>query len=63
MNEAVERQYIKQNPAANVKIARDASTKNIDVYTVEEIRELQRAVKGTDMELPVALLFDCVMRR
>lgn len=63
LNEAVERQYIKQNPAANVKIARDASTKNIDVYTVEEIRELQRAVKGTDMELPVALLFDCVMRR
>ncbi len=63
LNEAVGRQYIKQNPAANVKIARDASTKNIDVYTVEEIRELQRAVKGTDMELPVALLFDCVMRR
>ncbi len=63
LNEAVERQYIKQNPAANVKIARDASTKNIDVYTVEEIRELQRAVKGTDMKLPVALLFDCVMRR
>lgn len=63
LNEAVERQYIKQNPACRIKIAKDASTKELDVYTVEEIKELQKAVKGTDMELPVALLFDCVMRR
>ncbi len=30
---------------------------------MEEIKKLQQSVKGTDMELPVALLFDCVMRR
>lgn len=63
LNEAVERQYIKQNPACKIKIAKDTSTHKLDVYTVEEIQELQRAVKGTDMELPVALLFDCIMRR
>lgn len=63
LNEAVERQYIKSNPAHKIKIAKDPTTNKLDVYTIEEIRELQRAVKGTDMELPVALLFDCVMRR
>lgn len=63
LNEAVERQYIKQNPTHKIKIPKDATTNKLDVYTVEEIRELQKAVKGTDMELPVALLFDCVMRR
>lgn len=63
LNEAVERQYIKQNPAHKIKIAKDTSTHKPDVYTTEEIKELQRAVKGSDMELPVALLFDCVMRR
>lgn len=63
LNEAVERQYIKQNPACRIKIAKDTSTKKLDVYTVEEIHKLQEAVKNTDMELPVALLFDCIMRR
>lgn len=33
------------------------------MYTIEEIRALQKAVKNTDMELPVALPFDCLMRR
>lgn len=63
LNEAVEREYIKQNPTHKIKIAKDTTTNKLDVYTVEEIRALQKAVKGTDMELPVALLFDCVMRR
>ncbi|MCM1064354.1 MAG: tyrosine-type recombinase/integrase [Eubacterium sp.] len=63
LNEAVEREYIKQNPTHRIKIPKDTTTNKLDVYTVEEIRTLQKAVKGTDMELPVALLFDCVMRR
>lgn len=63
LNEAIERQYIQHNPTHKIKIPKDSSTNKIDVYTVDEIRELQRSVKGTDMELPVALLFDCVMRR
>lgn len=44
-------------------IGKDMVSNHVDVYTVEEIRELEKAVRGTDMELPVALLFDCVMRR
>lgn len=63
LNEAIERQYIQHNPTHKIKIPKDSSTNKIDVYTVDEIRELQSVVKGTDMELPVALLFDCVMRR
>ena len=63
LNEAVERQYIRQNPTHKLKIPKDPKTNKLDVYTIEEIRELQKSVKNTDMELPVALLFDCVMRR
>lgn len=63
LNEAVERQYIRQNPTHKLKIPKDQKTNKLDVYTIEEIRELQKSVKNTDMELPVALLFDCVMRR
>jgi integrase len=55
--------YIDENPAKKVKISKDINTEHIDVYTSEEIKKLQLAVKNTDMELPVALLFDCVMRR
>lgn len=63
LNEAVEREYIKQNPIHKIKIPKDSSTNKQEVYTIEEIRALQKAVKNTDMELPVALLFDCLMRR
>lgn len=63
LNEAVERQYIRQNHTHKLKIPKDPKTNKLDVYTVEEIRELQKSVKNTDMELPVALLFYCVMRR
>ena len=63
LNEAVERQYIRQNPTHRIKISKDITTNKLEVYTVEEVRALQKAVRGTDMELPVALLFDCVMRR
>ena len=58
LNVACELEYIKENPARKVKVGKDMVTEHVDVYTVEEIKELQKAVKGTDMELPVALLFD-----
>ncbi len=35
----------------------------VEVYTTMKSRKLKSVVKGTDMELSVALLFDCVMRR
>ena len=63
LNEAVERGYIKQNPIHKIKIPKDNTTNKQEVYTIEEIKKLQKAVKNTDMELPVALLFDCLMRR
>lgn len=63
LNSAVEDGLIKENPTRRIKIGKDIEPNHLDVYTVEEIRELQKAVKGTDMELPVALLFDCVLRR
>ena len=63
LNVAVELEYIKKNPTNHIKIGRDMEDKDFDVYTVEEIKKLKQAVRGTDMELPVALLFDCVMRR
>ncbi len=52
LNEAVERGYIKQNPIHNIKIPKDNTTNKQEVYTIEEIRKLQKAVKNTDMELP-----------
>lgn len=63
LNVAVDEGLIKDNPARKVRIGKDMVLNHVDVYTVEEIRELEKAVRGTDMELPVALLFDCVMRR
>lgn len=63
LNVAIELDYIKANPARGIKIGKDEVSQHVDVYTNEEIRKLQKAVKGTDMELPVALLFDCVLRR
>ncbi len=63
LNIAVELDYIKTNPAQKVKIGKDEVSQHVDVYTNEEIEKLQKAVKGTDMELPVALLFDCILRR
>lgn len=63
LNSAVEDGLIKENPTIRIKIGKDIEPNHLDVYTVEEIKELQKKVKGTDMELPVALLFDCVLRR
>lgn len=63
LNVAIELDYIKTNPAKGIKIGKDEVSQHMDVYTNEEIRGLQKAVRGTDMELPVALLFDCVLRR
>lgn len=63
LNVACDLGYIKTNPTKKIKIGKDLITTHVDVYTTEEILALKEAVKGTDMELPVALLFDCVMRR
>lgn len=63
LNIAIELEYIKKNPTDHIKIGKDVDENELDVYTVDEIKALQKAVKGTDMELPVALLFDCIMRR
>lgn len=63
LNVAKDLGYIKENPTCKVRIGKDLMTKPLEVYTVKEVRKLQKAVKGTDMELPVALLFDCCMRR
>lgn len=63
LNRACELGYIRQNPAKGVRIGKDLNIERLEVYTTEEIQKLKRAVKGTDMELIVALLFDCVMRR
>lgn len=63
LNVACELGYIKENPTKKVKIRKDLVTNHMDVYSTEEIKKLKKAVKGSDMELPTALLFDCVMRR
>lgn len=63
LNVAVDEGIIKENPVRKMKIGKDIRSERLEVYTVEEIRALEKAVRGTDMELPVALLFDCVMRR
>lgn len=55
--------YIKNNPTRKVRIGKDNESTHLEVYTTQEIWDLIDAVKGTDMALPVALLFDCVMRR
>lgn len=62
LNNACRLNYIKTNPTLQAKIG-GRRRKEQDVFTIGEIRQLQTAVKGTDMELPIALLFDCVMRR
>ena len=56
-------EYIKKNPTNGVRIGKDLTNNRVEVYTTDEIKELKSVVKGTDMELSVALLFDCVMRR
>ena len=53
LNEAVERQYIKQNPACKIKIAKDTSTRKLDVYTVEEIQKLQKAYYRTNSHVRI----------
>lgn len=63
LNVAVEQGYLKENPARKIKIGKDIDTNHVEVYSAEEIKELQACVQGTDMELVVALLVDCVMRR
>lgn len=62
LNHAIELGYISKNPAKKIKIRKDMS-RGLDVYSSSEIIELRNCVKGTDMELVVDLLFDCVLRR
>ena len=47
LNVAVELEYIKKNPTNHIKIGRDMEDKDFDVYTVEEIKKLKQAVRGT----------------
>lgn len=65
LNVACDFEYIKRNPTRKVRIKKDMSDrkKALEVYTTQEILDLKNAVRGTDMELPVTLLFDCLMRR
>ena len=63
LNVAMDWGYIKTNPANGIKIGKDEMSQFLEVYTNEEIKKLQKCVKDTDMELPVALLFDCLLRR
>lgn len=63
LNVAIDWGYIKENPVKKVKISKDVVTDTIDVYTLEEIVKLLQAVKGTDMELSVALLLEGMLRR
>lgn len=63
LNVAVEWGYLKKNPTVGVRVGKDIVTKRIEVFSTDEIRALKKAVRRTDMELPVSLLFDCVMRR
>lgn len=63
LNKAIEWEYINKNPTDKIRIGKDVMTNHVEVYTIEEIKKLQTAVRNTDMELPVALLFDCMLRR
>jgi integrase len=64
MNKAVQLEYIKKNPLDGVSIKYEKGSKReVEVYNEEEFNQLLQVVKGTDMELPVALLFDCMLRR
>lgn len=63
LNKACDLEYIHRNPALKVSIPKDAEQNELDIYTLDEVKALQKAVKDTDMELPVALLLDCLMRR
>ena len=63
LNIAVELGYLKVNPTHGIKIPKDRAGDKIKVFTTEEIKKLFRVVHGTDMELPVTLLFDGVLRR
>lgn len=63
LNKAVELEYIKRNPLKGVSIRSTKGKKEIEVFSQDEIIQLFQAVKGTDMELIVAFLFDTLARR
>ena len=63
LNVAVELGYLKVNPTRGIKIPKDSVTEELEVFSTEEIKKLFQVVQGTDMELPVALLFDGLLRR
>lgn len=63
LNKAVELEYLKRNPLKGVSIKSGRVKKEIEVFSEEEIVRLFSAVKGTDMELIVAFLFDTLARR
>lgn len=64
LNKAVDLEYIKKNPLKGISIKSEKGSKHeVEVYSEEEFRQLIQAVKLTDMELSVSLLFDCMLRR
>jgi integrase len=63
LNRAVKCKKIRENILHDVVIDPDEDQQDIAVYSEEEFKELLSAIKNTDMELPVALLMDAILRR
>ncbi len=63
LNKAVQIEYLKKNPLKGVTIKSSKGKKEIDVLSEEEIIRLFNAVRGTDMEIVIAFLFDTLARR
>lgn len=63
LNKSVELEYLKRNPLKGVSIKSGTKKKEIEVFSEEEIAKLFSAVRGTDMMLIVAFLFDTLGRR
>lgn len=63
LNKAVGLELIKRNPLQGIAIKSCKGIKEMVVFSEEEIIQLFNAVKGTDMELIVAFLFDTLARR
>lgn len=63
LNKGVELEFIKRNPLKGVSIRTTKGKKEMEVFSEAEIIQLFNSVKGTDMELVVAFLFDTLARR
>lgn len=64
INRAVDLEYIRKNPLNGIVIRAEKGSKHeVEVYSEKEFKMLIKAVEGTDMMLPISLLFDCILRR